>query len=66
MFIEEVLAENPVMWGEYHPSNRSKSCVMVRNIGCLCIGTVEQCQEYMRNNAQKYAVPRGTNPEVTR
>jgi hypothetical protein len=53
-FLEDVLEEQKVIWGEYHPKRRDKSCVMVRQLGCVFIGTVEQCQEYISNNSHRY------------
>ena len=55
-FIESVIAEQKMMWGTYHPNQRKRdrSCVMVKGVGCVFIGTVEQCQDYIRDNAWKY------------
>lgn len=55
-FIEEVI-QPPVIWGEYLPGHRLKgrnSCVKVKDVGCVFIGTVQECQEYIRDNAEKY------------
>lgn len=47
-YIEELLeAQEPMFWGQYHPRKKHKSMVMQRGIGCVFIGTVDQCQEYM-------------------
>ena len=56
MSIEKAVEEQQTIWGEYHPYQRirGRSCVMVRKVGCVFIGTVEQCNEYIKNNAHKY------------
>lgn len=55
-YIEDVIEEQVQMWGEYHPNRkgRDRSCVMVRNVGCVFIGTVAQCQEYIRDSSWRY------------
>jgi hypothetical protein len=53
-YIEDILETQKRMYGEYHPKRKNKSCVMVRDVGCVFIGTVEQCQEYIRNNEWRY------------
>ena len=56
MFIEDAIAEQAVIWGDYHPNQKSpgRSMVMVRDVGCVFIGSVEHCQQYIRDNAYKY------------
>jgi hypothetical protein len=55
MFIEDIIeAQGPIMYGAYHPQRKDKSCVMVRNLGCVFIGTVTQCQSYIRDNEHRY------------
>lgn len=55
-FIEDVIEEQKMMWGTYHPNQRKngRSMVMVRNIGCVFIGSVQECQDYIRENEYKY------------
>lgn len=55
-FIEDVLEEQAVIWGDYHPNKkfRDRSIVMVRDVGCVFIGSIEHCQQYIRDNAYKY------------
>ena len=60
-YIEDVVKENAVMWGEYHsgPSVSSlktpdRSRVMVKNVGCVFIGTVKECQQYIEENEHRY------------
>jgi hypothetical protein len=60
-FVEEVIEEQQPMWGEYLPTSsakglkdRSRSCVKVRDVGCVFIGTAQECQEYIRNNEWRY------------
>lgn len=68
-YIEDELKARENMWGEYHPTGRHKSCVMVRNVGCVFVGSVEECKQWMADNAHRYAGThpsnRGRNPEVT-
>ena len=60
-FVEDVIEEQKLIWGEYLPTigakgltNRSRSCVKVRGIGCVFIGTAQECQNYIRINGWKY------------
>jgi len=55
-FIETVIEEQAVMYGDYHPNQkrRDRSVVMVRDVGCVFIGSIEQCQQYIRDNSYKY------------
>ena len=72
MFIEDKLEERRVMWGEYLGGRwgKRKSCVKIRDVGVVFIGTIEQCQKYIEDNAHRYAgthpANRGKNPEVTK
>jgi len=65
MFIEELLKQREPLWGQYHPSGKHKSVVMARNVGCVFVGSVEECTQYIRDNKHRYAGERGRNPEVT-
>lgn len=50
-YIEDLIeSQDPMFWGEYHPRKKHKSVVMQRGVGCVFIGTVEQCKEYMAKN----------------
>jgi hypothetical protein len=60
-FIEDFIEEQKLIWGEYLPcrsakalKERDRSCVMVKDVGCVFIGTVEQCQAYIRDNEHRY------------
>lgn len=53
-FIEDVLEKQKVMWGEYHPKKKYKSVVMVRDLGCVFVGTTVECQQYIRDNEHIY------------
>jgi hypothetical protein len=53
-FIEDVLEEQRMMWGQYHPRTNRRSVVMVKDVGCVFIGSVQQCQQYIAENEHKY------------
>lgn len=63
-FIEEVIEEQRMIWGEYLPARSAnglkspdRSCVMVKAVGCVFVGTVAQCQQYIADNEHKYEKP---------
>ena len=53
-FIEDVIEDQKVMWGTYHPRTNRRSVVMVKDVGCVFVGSVNQCQQYISENAHKY------------
>ena len=53
-FIEDVIEDQKVMWGAYHPRTNRRSVVMVKDVGCVFVGSVAQCQQYISENAYKY------------
>jgi len=55
-FIEDVIKENRKMYGEYHPNQRTRdrSMVMVKGVGCVFIGSVEDCKQYIEENEWRY------------
>ena len=60
-FIEDIIEEQKMIWGEYLPVNNleslknpTRSCVKVKDVGCVFIGTVRECQQYINENDYKY------------
>ena len=53
-FIEDVLEEQKVIWGQYHPKTNRRSIVMVKDVGCVFVGSVNQCQQYIAENEHRY------------
>jgi len=53
-FIEDVIEDRKVIWGAYHPRTNRRSVVMVKDVGCVFVGSVAQCQQYISENAYKY------------
>ena len=53
-FIEDVLEEQKIMYGMYHPRTNRRSVVMVKNVGCVFVGSVNQCQQYIAENEHRY------------
>ena len=52
-FVEDVIEEQEAI-GAKGLTNRSRSCVKVKDIGCVFIGTAQECQNYIRINGWKY------------
>jgi hypothetical protein len=53
-FIEDIIEDQKVMWGAYHPRTNRRSIVMVKDVGCVFVGSVAQCQQYIADNEHKY------------
>ena len=53
-YLEDVLEDQKVIWGEYHPRTNRRSVVMVKDVGCVFIGSVNQCQQYIAENEHRY------------
>ena len=53
-YLEDVLEDQKVIWGQYHPRTNRRSVVMVKDVGCVFVGSVNQCQQYIAENAHKY------------
>lgn len=61
MFIEDIIEDQKIIWGEYLPKNNARSlrdpnrsCVKVKGVGCVFVGSVIQCQQYIAANEHKY------------
>lgn len=53
-FIEDFIEDQKVMWGAYHPRTNRRSIVMVKDVGCVFVGSVAQCQQYIAENEHRY------------
>ena len=53
-YLEDVLEDQKVIWGQYHPRTNRRSVVMVKDVGCVFVGSVNQCQQYIAENEHRY------------